>query len=152
MPPSPDILDAERDPRSRFQDAPQLDHMFLLGVEVHGHHGVFDFERQAGQRFIVDLDWCLDTSAAALSDELGDAVCYKQIHDCTVAVTAGEPWCLIETLAACLSRTLLATFPSIDILQVTVHKPEAPIGGVFADVGITLTRRRADAVSPRERT
>lgn len=129
-----------------------LDHMFLHGVEVHGHHGVFDFERRVGQRFIIDLDWWLDTSAAASSDELGTTVCYKQMHDCTVAVTTGKPCCLIETLAACLSRTVLARFPAIEVLKVTVHKPEAPVGGVFSDVGITLTRRRVAAPLPMELT
>jgi dihydroneopterin aldolase len=32
----------------------------------------------------------------------------------------------------------------MDVVTVTVHKPEAPIGGKFADVGITMTRRQAD--------
>jgi dihydroneopterin aldolase len=59
-----------------------------------------------------------------------------------VAIIAGEPWSLIETLADALVRTLLAEFAAIAIVRVTVHKPDAPIGGTFADVGITMTRRR----------
>lgn len=41
-----------------------------------------------------------------------------------------------------LTRSLLAHFPAMQLVTITVHKPEAPIGGVFADVGITMTRRR----------
>lgn len=116
--------------------------MFLHGVEVHGRHGVFDFERRAGQRFVIDVDWWLATGAAVASDRLDATLCYKQLHDRVVAVTAGEPWSLIETLADVLVRMLLAEFAAIEIVRVTVHKPEAPIGGTFADVGIAMTRRR----------
>lgn len=116
--------------------------MFLHGVEVHGHHGVMEFERRNGQRFVIDIDWWLDTSAAAAIDHLDVALCYQQLHDCVVAVTAGEPLRLIETLATNLAETLLARFAAIHVVQVSVHKPEAPIGGKFADVGITILRER----------
>ena len=120
-----------------------LDHMFLRGVEVHGRHGVFDFERSKGQRFIIDVDWWLDTGSAVNTDRLDSTLCYKELHDQVATITAGEPWRLIETLADCLAKVLLAQFPAIEIVQITVHKPEAPIGGTFADVGITMTRSRA---------
>lgn len=143
MPLSPDR------PRSPLPDEDGLDRMFLHGVEVHGRHGVFDFERRAGQRFVIDVDWWLATGAAVASDRLDRTLCYKQLHDRVVAITAGEPWSLIETLADGLVRMLLAEFPAIDIVRVTVHKPEAPIGGTFADVGITMTRCRPEKISKR---
>lgn len=117
--------------------------MFLHGVEVHGRHGVFDFERRAGQRFVIDVDWWLDTSEAVSSDRLDATLCYKQLHDQVCEVVGGEPWSLIERLADRLIATLFERFPRIVTLQVTVHKPEAPIGGKFADVGITRLRHRA---------
>lgn len=129
-------------PRLPSSDDEGLDRMFLHGVEVHGRHGVFDFERRAGQRFVVDVDWWLATGAAVASDRLDATLCYKRLHDRVVAIIAGEPWSLIETLADALVRTLLAEFAAIEIVRVTVHKPDAPIGGTFADVGITMTRRR----------
>jgi 7,8-dihydroneopterin aldolase/epimerase/oxygenase len=120
-----------------------LDRMFLHGVEVHGWHGVFDFERRAGQRFVIDVDWWIDTAAAVASDQLEATLCYKQLHDCVCEMVGGEPWSLIETLADRLIAALFERFPQIVTLQVTVHKPEAPIGGTFADVGITRLRHRA---------
>ena len=146
MRPLLDIPVAERDPRSRSAEPPvsvTLDHMFLRGVEVHGRHGVHDFERRDGQRFVIDVDWWLDTRPAADADRLDATLCYKQLHDAVVAVTAGEPWRLIETLAQQLCWTLLDHFVEMEIVSVTVHKPEAPIGGTFADVGITMKRSRA---------
>lgn len=122
-----------------------LDHVFLHGIEAHGHHGVLDFERRDGQLFVVDVDWWLDTMAAVTSDRIDATVCYKQLHECVSAIITGKPWSLIETLASHLTTTLLTRFEAIEIVKVTVHKPHAPIGGRFADVGITLTRRRNKA-------
>jgi dihydroneopterin aldolase len=127
---------------------PDLDRMFLHGIEVHGRHGALDFERRDGQRFVIDVDWWLDTNLAAATDRLGNTLCYKRLHDRVVAVTAGEPSCLIEPLAEVLTRSLLAHFPAMQVVTLTVHKPEAPIGGVFTDVGITMTRRRAGLSRP----
>lgn len=116
--------------------------MFLRGIEARGHHGVHEFERRNGQRFVVDVDWWLDTAQASTTDRLDATLCYKQLHDSVVALIAGEPCRLIETLADSLCRTLLARFAAMRIVRVIVHKPEAPIGGKFADVGIQMTRHR----------
>ncbi len=128
-------------PRSPTDNS-TLDHMFLHGIEAQGRHGVFESERRTGQRFIVDVDWWLDTGAAIANDRIEATLCYKQLFDCVAGVIGGEPWSLIEKLAHCLVQTLLARFPQIEIVQITVHKPEAPIGGTFADVGITMWRSR----------
>jgi 7,8-dihydroneopterin aldolase/epimerase/oxygenase len=125
-------------------DRAVLDRMFLHGVEVRGRHGVLDFERRDGQRFVIDVDWWIDTGDAVATDRLEATLCYKQLHDRVCEVVGGEPWSLIETLADRLIEALFARFPHIATLQVTVHKPEAPIGGTFADVGITRLRHRPD--------
>ncbi len=127
-----------------------LDHLFLRGIEVHGRHGVFESERREGQRFVVDVEWWIDTSPAARLDRLDATVCYKALHDVIRDLVAGEPWQLIETLAARLVDALFDGFPPIAKLAVTVHKPEAPISGIFADVGITLLRERTGWTTPSQ--
>jgi 7,8-dihydroneopterin aldolase/epimerase/oxygenase len=37
---------------------------------------------------------------------------------------------------------VLARFPKVTGVRVTVHKPHAPIAATFDDVGVTVTRRR----------
>jgi dihydroneopterin aldolase len=37
---------------------------------------------------------------------------------------------------------LLARFPRVARVRVTVHKPHAPIAATFADVGVTIVRAR----------
>jgi len=49
---------------------------------------------------------------------------------------------LIEALAQVLAEAILARFAGVEQVRVTVHKPDAPLPGPFADVGVAITRGR----------
>ncbi len=113
----------------------------MRGIAVHGHHGVFDFERRDGQEFVIDLTIGMDTRAAASSDDLQHTVDYGTLVDEVRSAVANDPVDLIETLAqriadVCLSRE------QVEVVEVTVHKPHAPIEATFDDVALTINRSR----------
>ncbi|WP_112138299.1 dihydroneopterin aldolase [Glycomyces dulcitolivorans] len=111
----------------------------LTGLRVHGRHGVFDFERDAGQDFIVDVSLRTSTAEAAASDDLKHTVDYGALADSLAAIVAGEPVNLIETLAERLAGACLA-LDGVRAAKVTVHKPQAPISQQFTDVAVTIER------------
>ena len=41
-----------------------------------------------------------------------------------------------------LFRSLLAGFPKVSAVRITVHKPHAPIAAIFNDVGVSILRKR----------
>jgi dihydroneopterin aldolase len=110
-------------------------------LTVRGHHGVFDFEREQGQDFVIDVVLELQLGPAAASDDVADTVHYGELAEALVAVVAGEPVNLIETLADRLAVVCL-TDARVAAATVTVHKPQAPIPHDFADVAVTLRRQR----------
>lgn len=118
-----------------------MDRVTLRGLRVRGHHGVFEHERQQGQTFVVDLALSLDTAPAAAADDLSRTVHYGVLAEQVAAVVAGEPVDLIETLAQRIADTCLG-HEVVQEVEVTVHKPEAPITVPFDDVTVTITRRR----------
>ena len=86
-----------------------LDRISIVGLRVHGRHGVFDHERASGQDFVVDAVLWLDTAPAAATDDLALTADYGDVAGRLADIVAGEPVALIETLAdrlaaACLSR------------------------------------------------
>jgi 7,8-dihydroneopterin aldolase/epimerase/oxygenase len=119
------------------------DRLCLRGLRAHAHHGVLEHERRDGQEFVVDVEIGLDTRAAASGDDLSATVHYGELAERLHAALVGEPVDLIETLAERLADVCLAEQP-VAWVQVTVHKPDAPISVAFDDVSLTIHRSRDD--------
>lgn len=115
------------------------DRIALTGLRVRGHHGVLAAERADGQDFVVDAVLEVDLRPAGASDDLADTLDYGVLASQLAAVVAGEPVDLIETLAARLAEVCLADGRVVSV-EVTVHKPAAPIDLSFTDVSVTVIR------------
>ena len=115
------------------------DRITLTGLRVRGWHGVLPEERRDGQDFVVDAVLHLDLRPAGAADDLGLTVHYGELAEALAAVVAGEPVDLLETLAARLADVCLAA-GAVDRVEVTVHKPDAPIAVPFSDVSVTVVR------------
>jgi dihydroneopterin aldolase len=127
---------------------PTGDRIALRGLRVRGHHGVFDHERRDGQDFVVDVTAWLDLAAAAASDALADTLDYGALARRVAAVVGGPPADLVETVAARVADEVL-TDARVTAVEVTLHKPQAPIPLEFADVAVVVHRARA--TGPRGR-
>jgi dihydroneopterin aldolase len=117
------------------------DRIALTGLRVRGHHGVLPEERRDGQDFLVDAVLHLDLAPAAASDDVADTVHYGELAQRLADVVAGEPVDLLETLAERLAAVCLS-YERVARVELTVHKPSAPMGLPFADVSVTLDRSR----------
>jgi dihydroneopterin aldolase len=117
------------------------DELAVLGIECYGHHGVFEFEKHEGQAFVIDLTLGVDTAPAAASDDLQDTVDYGSLVASVKAAVEKDPVDLIETLAQRIAGVCLLD-DRVEWARVTVHKPDAPIDATFADVALTITRKR----------
>jgi dihydroneopterin aldolase len=117
------------------------DRIELRGLYAHGKHGVLPFERRDGQTFVVDATIELDTSAAGRSDALVDTVDYGDLARRLVAIVQGEPVDLLETLAARLADAALGD-ERVTAVEITVHKPQAPVGVPIEDVAVRIRRER----------
>jgi dihydroneopterin aldolase len=116
-----------------------MDRIVLTGLRAFGHHGVYDFERANGQEFVADVTLELDLAPAAGSDDVADTVDYGALAQRLAAVIAGPPVNLIETLADRLAQVCLAD-ERVAAVEVTVHKPQAPVGVTLTDVAVTVRR------------
>src|SRR6266566_547292 len=117
-----------------------MDRISLSGLRGYGYHGVLSAERERGQEFIVDAVLWLDTAAAA-ADDLSRTVDYSALAGRLAEIISGEPVDLIETLAQKLAAACLADERVLHA-EVTVHKPDAPVGVPVRDVSVTIRRAR----------
>jgi dihydroneopterin aldolase len=118
------------------------DTIFVTGLVIHARHGVMEHETEVGQRFVIDLELYTDLSDSARTDRLSDTVSYSEVVSTTTAAFKNTNYRLLERAAGAVADAILAHFPRIRAVKVTVHKPHAPIAAIFDDVGIMLTRSR----------
>src|SRR5438067_9463572 len=122
-------------------DQENTDRITLTGLKVFGRHGVFEHEKRDGQHFVVDITVWLDLSAAAATDDLTQTLHYGELAELAASIVGGEPCDLIESVAGKIAQEVLRD-SRLSAVEVTVHKPSAPIPLDFQDVAVTIRRER----------
>jgi 7,8-dihydroneopterin aldolase/epimerase/oxygenase len=124
------------------------DRISLTGLRVFGRHGVLEHERRDGQEFLVDLTVWVDLERAGETDELSDTLDYGELAGRAAEIVAGKPYQLIESVGARIAEDVMRD-ERVHAVEVTVHKPGAPIPLDFADVAVTVRRSRRGGRSGR---
>jgi dihydroneopterin aldolase len=118
------------------------DRITLTGLRVFGHHGVFDHEKRDGQEFVVDVTAWLELSEAAATDKVENTLHYGELAERAAKIIAGPPRDLIETVATEIAEDVMRWDERLHAIEVTIHKPGAPIPLTFDDVSVTIRRSR----------
>lgn len=116
-----------------------LDKLIIAGLEFHGHCGITDDERKAGQRISVDLEIGYDSEAVAKTDDLDRALDYAAISNRLAEIGRKEGFSLIETLAERLSRTLISEFGAREV-RLTLRKLHPPVEAIKEYAAVEIHR------------
>ena len=124
------------------------DRIVLRGLRVRGHHGVYEHERRDGQDFVVDVTVWLDLAPAAAIGRPGRHPALRRARAPRRRDRRRPAGDLIETVAGRIADDVL-TDPRVRAVEVTLHKPQAPIPLEFADVAVVVHRTRTPTPCPR---
>lgn len=124
------------------KEVPVADRIQLTGIKVHGRHGVLPHEAEFGQPFLLDITCWLDFADAARTDDLTKTINYAELAAGAVRIAEGTRRELIETVATEIADDALARYEQLHAIEVTVHKPHAPVGLLISDVAVTARRSR----------
>ncbi|SPF54204.1 Dihydroneopterin aldolase [Candidatus Desulfosporosinus infrequens] len=119
------------------------DAIHLRGLEFYAYHGVLPEEQILGQRFLIDMDIYSDLRQAGSSDQVGDTTHYGEVYQVIKACVTENRHQLLEHLAEEIAQSVLAQF-SCTSIRVEVHKPQAPIPGIFRDVSVEIWREAGE--------
>lgn len=117
------------------------DRITLTGLRVFGRHGVFEHEKRDGQEFLADITLWLDLTEAVSTDDLRATVHYGELAQLAAGIISGPPKNLIEAVAGAIADSVMRSYP-VYAVEVTMHKPSAPIPLDFTDVAVTIRRSR----------
>lgn len=114
----------------------------LVNAVFYAHHGVMQEEHRIGGRFEVDVAMDLDVDAAAIEDDLSKTVDYERVYAFISDVMMGNKFFLIEKVAYTIAHAVLDHYPKVVQVEVTVRKPNPPVGGPCdrADVTYRISR------------
>ena len=118
------------------------DRIVLGGMVFLARHGVNDWEKLEEQRFEVDVELELDTSAAAARDDLTQTVDYRAVYELTRQVIEETTLELIESLAEAVAAKILASKGTVEAMVVRVRKPDVDLGGPIDSAGVEIRRTR----------
>jgi dihydroneopterin aldolase len=118
------------------------DAVFVTGLALHAYHGVMQHEAKVGQAFQLDIVLDIDLTEASRSDLIVHTVGYDQVVEVASKAFCARRYRLVEAAAGAVADAVLDRFSQVVGVRVTVHKPHAPIAATFADVGVTITRKR----------
>jgi dihydroneopterin aldolase len=111
----------------------------LIGLEIHGHHGVLEHERRDGQRFLFDLE--LELARTPHEDRIEDAQDYREAVAIVRKVSGARAYQLLEALASDLADALL-TGMELESVMVRVCKPDVDLGVPVRHAAVVVERRR----------
>lgn len=118
----------------------------IKGVKVSACHGVLESEKSEPQPFIFDVAIDCDITKAALTDDVLDTVNYAEVCTIVTDYCKKNSFNLIERLAHGAAVEIVKAFSVIKAVEVTVHKPHAPIPHPFGDVSVTARVERNEVI------
>jgi len=109
----------------------------LRGLELFGHHGVTEEERDRGQLFVYDVE--LEVGERGANDRIEDAVDYREVT-ATVRQIADRRFALLEALASTIADALFEQFTP-ERVTVRVRKPEVRPAGIDLEFAAVTAER-----------
>lgn len=119
------------------------DRIIVKDMVFYGYHGVFEAERELGQRFEVDVELHLDLHSIARADDIDLTVNYVDVYTVVKELAEDQEFHLIEGLAGAIAEQLLTAY-DLKKVVVRVRKPHVPIGGITGGVEVEIERSPGD--------
>lgn len=114
------------------------DFVKIKGLKVNAVIGVFDWERAIEQPLLIDVCMATDISEAGKSDDINDAINYKEVCDDITELCQQTKALLIERLAELIAAHILSKYNTTQV-EVSVAKPTAIKAAEAVAVQITRT-------------
>jgi dihydroneopterin aldolase len=115
--------------------------ILLENMVFYGFHGVYEYEREQGQRFYVDAEIGADLSLAGETDNLIHTIDYTVIYSQIKEVMENQRFQLLEAVGAHIAELILKTTIANEV-TIRIRKPAVPIPGPLDYVQVETKRRK----------
>ena len=123
---------------------PYTDRVLIRNLQLDVLIGVYDFEREAPQRVIFEVDLHTNNRPAGLSDNVQDAVDYASVTQLITDISLQSEYQLLEALAEHVAQAVLDKFVNVIAIDLTLHKPDIMPNDVKVAIAITRYRENGE--------
>ena len=115
----------------------------LKNMIFYGYHGVYEFEKEKGTNFEIDLELFTPLAKSSKSDNIEHTINYEDIYELVKKTFGSKSYFFLEKLADSISRSIFEEH-KIEKLIIRVRKINAPLDGKLDSVEIELERKSSD--------
>lgn len=119
-----------------------MDKILIRDLKIFAYHGVNPEEKRDGQNFVFDIDLGVNMTKACYSDDVNDTVSYAKVIKTVSRVFTAKKYDLLEKAAQVTADAILAEYPDVFNVKITLKKPDAPMKADFLWVGVEIYRER----------
>lgn len=109
----------------------------LENITLYAHHGVFEYEKDGGNIFVINIKIAVDLEKSGITDELDDTVSYADVYE-VIKQEMATPSNLLEHVAARIIRRLKKEFHQIESIELKLSKRNPPVGGQVECASVLL--------------
>lgn len=118
-----------------------MDKIIINNLEIIANHGVFQEEKNIGQKFIISVEMNLSTRKAGVTDDLQYSTHYGEVADDIEKLFVSKSNDLLEKCAEEIAEMILLKYRLVKEVKVSIKKPWAPIKKIFENVEIIIKRK-----------
>lgn len=115
--------------------------ILLENMVFYGFHGVYEYEREQGQRFYVDAIIHADLSLAAKTDTLTNTIDYTMVYSQIKEIMENQRFQLLEAVGGHIAELILETTIATAV-TIRIRKPAVPIPGPLDYVQVEISRSK----------
>lgn len=112
----------------------------IHNMMFYGFHGFYEYEREQGQKFFIDVELETRNDQAVDTDDLKDAVDTAVVYSIVKDVTENKRFQLLMALGGHIGDKLLQKYPQVKSAKICIRKPSVPISGPIDYVEVETTR------------
>ena len=115
----------------------------IQNMMFYGFHGIYEYEREQGQKFYVDVEMVTHDEHASETDKVEDGIDSAMVYSLVRDAVENQRYQLLQSLAAHIGDAILKAYQQIAEVTTCVRKPSVPISGPIDYVEVEVTRHSA---------
>ncbi|WP_282920583.1 2-amino-4-hydroxy-6-hydroxymethyldihydropteridine diphosphokinase [Ignavigranum ruoffiae] len=119
-----------------------MDQLIIKDLEVYAYHGLFQSEKDLGQKFYLTLALSYDMSQAAIQEDLDQSIDYGKLCQQLTQWMQETSYDFIETVAYRLCQKILDLYPLVSAVELELAKPSAPVPLPLNTCAVRVKRQR----------